>query len=38
MNAAPHLDQALNYARQTWEDTGICEETRLACRRFLDDI
>ncbi len=38
MSTAPHLQTALDYAQRTWDDHGICEETRLACRRFLDDL
>lgn len=35
---APHLETALRYARDTWDDKTLCEETRLSCRRFLDDL
>lgn len=35
---APHEEIALRYARDTWDDKGICELTRLGCRRFLDDL
>lgn len=35
---APNLDRALGYARRTAADEGICELTRLGCRRFLDDL
>lgn len=35
---APHLAEALRYARDVWDDPSLCEETRLACRRFLDDL
>lgn len=38
MSRAPHLDEALRYARDTTDDAGICELTRLSCRRFLDDL
>ena len=38
MSKAPHLDEVLTYAKATWDDQGICEETRLSCRRFLDDL
>lgn len=33
-----HWDTAVAYARRTAEDDGICELTRLACQRFLDDM
>lgn len=35
---APHEAEVLRYARDTWDDPGICELTRLSCRRFLDDL
>ena len=38
MNRAPHLDEVLRYAARTAGDPGICELTRLSCRRFLDDL
>ena len=38
MSEAPHLQQVLRYARDTWDDHGIEELQRLGCRRFLDDL
>ena len=38
MAKAPHLDQVLRYARDTWDDKGIEELQRLGARRFLDDL
>lgn len=38
MQITPRLEQALRYARDTWDDAELCEETRLSCRRFLDDL
>lgn len=38
MSRAPHLDIALRYARDTWDDHGIEELQRLGCRRFLNDL
>ena len=38
MSKAPHLDIALRYARDTWDDHGIEELQRLGARRFLDDL
>lgn len=38
MSKAPHLAEVTAYARDVWDDHGICEETRLSCRRFLDDL
>ncbi len=38
MSEAPHLQEVLRYARDTWDDHGIEELQRLGCRRFLDDL
>lgn len=38
MAKAPHLDEVLRYARDTWDDRGIEEMQRLGARRFLDDL
>ena len=38
MGNAPHLDIALKYARDTFDDHGIEELQRLGARRFLDDL
>ena len=38
MSKAPHLQDVLDYARNTYDDTGINELTRLSCKRFLDDL
>lgn len=38
MSSAPHLAEALRYARDTADDAGMGELTRLSCRRFLDDL
>ena len=38
MTKAPHLEQVLQYAKQTADDAGIEELQRLGCRRFLDDL
>lgn len=38
MAKAPHLDEVLRYARDTWDDKGIEELQRLGARRFLDDL
>ena len=38
MSKAPHLDEVLRYAARTAGNPGICELTRLSCRRFLDDL
>ena len=29
---------ALDYAYDTMADTGLCELTRLSCKRFIDDL
>ena len=38
MAKAPHFQEALDYAKRTVDDKGLCELTRLGCRRFLDDL
>ena len=38
MSDAPHLQEVLRYARDTWDDHGIEELQRIGCRRFLDDL
>lgn len=38
MNSAPHFEDALRYARDTYDDHGIEELQRLGCKRFLDDL
>ena len=38
MSRAPHLEDALRYARDTCDDHGIEELQRLGARRFLDDL
>lgn len=38
MSKAPHLEEVLRYARDTWDDKGIEECQRLGARRFLDDL
>ena len=35
---SPHMAEVLAYAEQTAADEGICDLTRLTCRRFLDDL
>ena len=35
---SPHMPVVLAYAEQAEADEGICELTRLTCRRFLNDL